>query len=102
MFFGDCQYSQPIHPKFPRTVYSFAGFCARGKDGEGGCDGDSGGPAIWVDHKDENKEYLIGIYSAGSPSCGKEEPIQPNLFAAIPGKVGKWIYEKIKNYLVCD
>ena len=86
------------HPKNFRTVYFFAGFCARGKDEEGVCRGDSGGPEIWVDQKDENKEYLIGIPS-GYHSCDKEESTIPNIFAAVPGKVGKWIYEKILSVI---
>ena len=62
------------------------------------CRGDSGGPEIWVDQKDENKEYLIGIPS-GYHSCDKEESTIPNIFAAVPGKVGKWIYEKILSVI---
>ena len=72
-----------------------SGFCASGKDEENACGGDSGGPVIWIDRTtDENKEYLIGTPSGGY--CGKKQPTTvPSIFAAIPGKVGEWIYEKL-------
>ena len=74
-----------------------SGFCASGnKHEETVCVGDSGGPVIWIDRKDQNKEYLIGTPSA-SHHCGKKPSTTPNIFAAIPGKVGEWIYEKIKK-----
>ena len=72
------------------------GFCASGKDGEVFCPGDSGGPAIWIDREDQNREYLIGIASAYS-FCGRQlsNSRPPGIFVAIPGKIADWIQNKI-------
>ena len=65
-----------------------------------------GGPAIWEDRDDHNRAYVIGIISMMQfDICGDEplhKPTIPNIFAAIPGKVSKWIHKNIKEDLECD
>ena len=39
------------------------GFCAKGRHEEIGCQGDSGGAAIWKDVEDQNRAYVIGLQS---------------------------------------
>ena len=64
-----------------------------------------GGPAIWEDKDDNRRAYVIGIVSMQFEICGDEplmEPTVPNIFAAIPGKVSKWIHKMIKDDLECS
>ena len=69
------------------------GFCAKGKNNEITCAGDSGGAAIWRDPKDQNRAYVLGLASTFVNCDG----IHPSIFSAISGKVAVWVYEKIKS-----
>ena len=74
------------------------GFCAKGKNDEHTCAGDSGGAAIWKDPKDQNRAYVLGIAS----SFVKCDGIHPSIFSSISGKVAVWVYEKIKSSIECQ
>ena len=74
------------------------GFCAKGKNDEINCKGDSGGAAIWKDPKDQNRAYVLGLAS----SFVKCDGIHPGIFTAISGEVAVWIHEKIKSTIKCQ
>ena len=92
-------YTNPPHT-FP-TVQKWyelkkKAFCAKGKNDETACRGDSGGAAIWKDPKRNNRATVIGVISGGL-DCGGKPPIDPTIFATIPGKVAEWIKAKISD-----
>ena len=74
------------------------GFCAKGKNNEISCAGDSGGAAVWKDPKDQNRAYVLGIASTFFNCNGA----LPSIFTAISGKVAVWIHEKIKSTIKCQ
>ena len=74
------------------------GFCAKGKNNEINCKGDSGGAAIWKDPRDQNRAYVLGLAS----SFVKCDGIHPGIFTAISGEVAVWIHEKIKSTIKCQ
>ena len=68
-------------------------FCAKGKNDEIACRGDSGGAAIWRDPKQNNRATVIGLVSAALECDGND----PSIFATIPGKVAEWIKTKVSG-----
>ena len=52
------------------TIYDADVHMCIGDDGEGGCFGDSGGPAIMYNFQ-TNRDELVGITSFGSPNCNQ-------------------------------
>ena len=60
-----------------------------------GCLGDSGGPIIWEDKKDEKRAYLMGIISKSSNIDGVCGKVKGNVYTTVgvtvPGKIVHWI-----------
>lgn len=80
------------------------GFCAQSTTetdvGIGTGQGDSGGAAIWMtktNQKNLYQAFVLGLISNGDVTCGPE--MKPDIFAAISGKVAKWIKKKAKKDL---
>ncbi|XP_064542286.1 serine protease grass-like [Drosophila montana] len=70
--------------------------CA-GNLGKDSCNGDSGGPLLYLSEYNENQRYVqFGIVSYGSPSCGNGYPaVYTNV-----GSYMRWIADKIiANYI---
>ena len=69
-----------------------------------GCLGDSGGPIIWEDKKDEKRAYLMGIISKGSTykqTCGLvKNEFYTTIGVTVPGKVVHWV-KNLKEVKKC-
>ena len=56
---------------FIKNVFSFQVLCLtdEGQKKRSVCPGDSGGPVIWDDEKDQDRSYLMGVISQGQGLC---------------------------------
>jgi len=76
--------------------------CVKGKEGQGTCSGDSGGPLAWYD-AEMDRMKLIGVTSYGPEKCGATKPVA---FAKVTAALD-WIEEIMSGYtfyqdVICD
>jgi trypsin len=78
-----------------KHVPSLLGFICLVSEDQGGCNGDSGGPAIqWKD----NVPYVAGVTSNGKPGCGKvQKKTFSVLYTSVPHHM-KWIETTVARH----
>ncbi|XP_072946210.1 transmembrane protease serine 9-like [Epargyreus clarus] len=68
--------------------------CAGGEEGEDSCNGDSGGPLMYVDSKWNWKYVIVGVVSSGYRYCGTEG--YPGFYTSVYKHLS-WIHDMMKK-----
>lgn len=81
-------FTKPLHLNKIRQM------CAGGEKDRDSCNGDSGGPLMYVNsHTGKPRYYIIGIVSFGSKQCGTKD--KPAIYTRVAGYM-RWILNNIR------
>lgn len=80
----DCE---KLVPGFDKVSDEVSHGCYKTEVGEGGCDGDSGSPVVYLD-RHTGEGYLVGIYAAGLKHCGIRA--SANVFTRVQAFLGSF------------